>query len=405
MPAEVHRALNAAHAGHPLWRTPALRRVVTVTVLGFSNFCLLLGAVPAWAHTGGAGEATAGLVTTVLLGCTVAAQGAVPGLLRRFGTGAVLAAGLVALGAPAPLYATSAQLAVLLPVSAVRGFGFAVLTVVGVTATAAVSPPERRGEAVGLYGLAIAVPNLVGVPAGVALTQVGWFRVVALLAAAPLLAIPAALALGRVADTADTVGGQQARRPVPGAAGWPTAARVATPCLVLLAVTLAAGALVTFLPIIRPAGVIAPAALLLFGTSAALCRWRIGVLVDRTGHGWLLPATLLAAIAGMAVVALGLPAGTNSAVVLVGALLFGAGYGSVQNLTLLDALARAGASRTATASAAWNAAFDAGTALGAAAVGIIAEAGAGLPAALALTALGMTLALPLAARSRRTATR
>jgi predicted MPP superfamily phosphohydrolase len=45
--------------------------------------------------------------------------------------------------------------------------------VLGALLAAAVAPPERRGEAIGLYGLAIAVPNLIAVPAGVALVLAG----------------------------------------------------------------------------------------------------------------------------------------------------------------------------------------------------------------------------------------
>ena len=87
----------------------------------------------------------------------------------------------------------------LLVLSAVRGLGFALITVIGATLTGVVAPASRHGEAVGIYGLSIALPNLVGVPAGVALTQAGHFPVVAVLAACPVLAVPFALRLGRPA--------------------------------------------------------------------------------------------------------------------------------------------------------------------------------------------------------------
>lgn len=390
----MDQPLDPAVAGRSLWRSPGLRRLVLLTLLGFSSFFLLLGSAASWAHTGGAGEGAAGLVTTVLLGCTVAVQGVVPALLRRFGIGTVLVAGMLALGAAAPLYGVSADLPLLLCVSAVRGFGFAVLTVVGVTLTAVVAPPERRGESIGLYGLGIAVPNLFCVPAGVALTQAGHFPVVALLGAAPVLGIPLALSLGRAAELTDA---HRPSGPAQVRSSWRTAARVAAPSLVLLTVTLAAGGLVTFVPISRPTGATAPVALLVFGASSALCRWRVGVFADRVGSPNLLPATLLTAVAGITIVAVGLRPGANSVVAYFGALLFGAGYGCVQNLTLVDALARAGRTSITIASATWNAAFDAGTASGAVAVGILAETGIGLPGALSLTGMLMAFALPLAA--------
>ena len=81
---------------------------------------------------------------------------------------------------------------------------------------------------------------------------------------------------------------------------------------------------------------------------------------------------------------------------LVAAFVFGLGYGSVQNLTLVIAFARAGAAGAATASALWNASFDAGTALGAFAVGAIAATGLGLPWAMALTGVAVIATLPVA---------
>jgi predicted MFS family arabinose efflux permease len=165
------------------------------------------------------------------------------------------------------------------------------------------------------------------------------------------------------------------------------------PSGVLLVVTLAGGGLVTFLPIERPDGVLATAALLVFGLTAALSRWRTGALADRTGTRLLLPLTLLLSAGGMAVVALGLAAGAGW--VLAGAAVFGAGYGAVQNLTLLAAFARAGEAGATTASAVWNASFDAGTAIGALVLGL-AAAGVGLPWTYVLVAGALLLTLPLA---------
>src|SRR3954454_6093318 len=173
-----------------LWRLPALQALVGATTLGFASYCLTLASLPAYAVAGGTGVTTAGAVTTVFLLVTIAVQMTVPALTARFGIGPVLAAGLVALGAPSPLYALDDGLGWLCSVSAVRGAGFAVLTVLGSTLAALVAPPERRGESIGLYGLAIAVPNLVAVPAGVGLVLAGHAGWLAWLAAAPLLALP-----------------------------------------------------------------------------------------------------------------------------------------------------------------------------------------------------------------------
>jgi len=379
-----------------LWRLPAMRQLVLISLLGFSSFCLTLAAVPSWAHAGGVAEAAAGLPTTVMLASTVLTQALVPRLVARFGTGRTLAAGLVALGAPAPFLALSHELAVLLPLAAARGCGFAVLTVVGATLTATVAPAGRHGESVGLYGLAVAVPNLLGIPGGVALTQAGGFGWVAALAASPLLAVPLALALGRAAR------GERHGPPAAASAAQPRRdrpVRAALPAsLVLFVVTLAGGGLITFLPIERPSGLVATGGLLLFGASSAVSRWRVGAVADRLGARRLLPGFVLAAVIGVALVAAGLsigPAANVLVLVLVGALVAGAGYGAVQNLTLVVAFAQAGPSRTATASAVWNAAFDAGTGLGAVVIGAGAATGLGVPAAFGVSAALIVCSLPL----------
>jgi predicted MFS family arabinose efflux permease len=370
-----------------------------ITVLGISSYALLLSALPAHAADTGAGLVAAGSATTVFLVVTVLVQGTVPALVRRWGLGPVLAAGLVALGLPAPLYLAGDDVRWLLAVSAVRGIGFAVLTVLGSTIAAQAVSPDRRGESIGIFGLGAAIPTLVAVPGGTALTLAGHFDWVAVLAAAALLALAFVPGLVRALGPP----------PAPAEPGGSRAAvwAAAGPSLVLLVVTLAGGGLVTFLPIERPDGSLAAIALLLFGLSTALCRWRAGVLVDRMGARVLLPVTLTVGVAGMLLVALGLGAGerAGTVAVLVGVLALGVAYGAVQNLTLVVALARAGEGQTTTVSAVWNASYDSGTALGALVVGVVA-AQVGLPLTYVLVAVSMALALPLAvtvARALRSA--
>ncbi len=371
-----------------------MQALIGVTVLGFASFCLTLASLPVYAVTGGAATSTAGVVTAVFLVVTVACQATIPALTARLGVGPVLVAGLVAMGLPSPFYALDDGLGWICALSAVRGAGFAVLTVLGATLAARVAPAERRGESVGLYGLAIAIPNLIAVPAGVALVldgHVGWLS---WLAASPILGVVLVPLLVR----------SVAPEPPRGPAGSGRAAVRAAlaPSVVLLLVTMAGGGLVTFLPIERPDGVLATVALLLFGVTGAVTRWRAGTLSDRLGTGLLLPWALVVAAVGMIVTAVGLGAGAGW--VLAGAAVFGAGYGATQNLTLVAAFARAGEGGTTTASAMWNASFDAGTAAGALALGFLA-AGIGLDWTYVVVAALLAAALPLASAAARVAVR
>lgn len=368
-----------------------MRQLVVVTLLGFASFCLTLSSLPSYAAAHGATDGTAGLVTTVMLVCTVATQMLVPAAVERFGLGPVLVFGLVALGPPTLLYLVTPELWWLLVVSGVRGFGFAVLTVLGSTMTARIAPPGRVGEAVGIYGLAIAVPNLLAVPGGVALQAAGHFGWVAVLAATPVLAVPFVPGLARDVGSA--------RVPEEGASHSTSAAvrAVASPAFLLFVVTVAGGGLVTFLPIARPGGAVASIGLLLFGAAGAITRWAVGVVADQRGSRVLLPASMLTTVVGLVGLGASLVAGSGAGAVvgvLVSATVVGAGYGATQNLTLVVALARTPHDNVA--SAVWNVGFDSGTAIGALAVGLVAATGLGLPWTFALSAAPILLALPLA---------
>jgi predicted MFS family arabinose efflux permease len=373
-----------------LWREPGMRALVGVTSLGFASYCLTLASLPTYAVLGGASVAMAGLVTAVFLLVTITVQGAVPALSARFGQMPVLAGGLLAIGAPSPLYVLDDGLLWLCLLSAVRGAGFAVLTVLGSTLAAQVAPLARRGESIGIYGLAIAVPNLIAVPAGVALVLDGHEVVLAWLAASPVLGLVFVPVLGRAV----------AGHPSATASGSGRTAALAAllPSAVLFAVTLAGGGVVTYLPIERPEGSTVTVALVLFGITGALARWRAGLLADRLAVRGLLAVSVGVGVAGMVLLAAGLVGATW--VLFVGAAVFGAAYGAVQNLTLLAAFARAGEGGTTAASAMWNAAFDAGTAVGAALLGLL-YAGVGLSTTFVLSAAILASVLPLAVLSTR----
>jgi predicted MFS family arabinose efflux permease len=380
-------------ARRSLWRSRGMQALVGVTVLGFASYCLTLASLPAYAVAGGASVSTAGLVTAVLLGVTIAVQSAVPLLTARFGVAPVLVAGLLAMGLPSPFYALDDGMLAICLLSAVRGAGFAVLTVLGATLAAQVAPPERRGESIGIYGLAIAVPNLIAVPAGVALVldgHVGWLS---WLAASPVLGLLLVPTLVRHLPPQPVA--------VPGSNRVAALAALA-PSVVLFVVTMAGGALVTFLPIERPDGLLATVGLLVWGATGAVTRWGSGLLADRLGDRGrlLLPLALVVGAAGLALAALGLR--TADALVLVGAAVFGAGFGATQNLTLLRAFARAGEGGTTAASAMWNASFDAGTAAGALALGFL-VGGIGVPWTYVVAAALVAAVLPVGVASTRAA--
>ena len=137
--------------------------------------------------------------------------------------------------------------------------------------------------------------------------------------------------------------------------------------LIFTASTMAAGVVLTFLPLAAPGSGLfsAVGGLLIFGITTTVARWWAGRFGDRRDPHLLLVPDILACALGMICLPLGGPA------LLVGAALFGTGFGLLQNATLILTMKRVSESEHAMGSTLWNIAFDAGTGLGAFLFGFI----------------------------------
>ena len=386
-----------------IWRHEGMPALVAMSFAGFSGYAVLLPVAPLWAVHGGADEAGAGLVNGLLLLFTVLTQLFVPPALRRFGWGPVLTVGMILLGVPAVLYVVSDALGPVLVLSAVRGVGFGVLTVTGSAAVAQLVEPGRRGEAIGAYGLAVAFPNLVLLPAGPWVVDHVAFWPVFALGALPLLGVPAALRLAKIIDYTppdllhlEDGTGEGGRAVAPTEPERTAYLRLIRPMLLLLSVTLAGGALVTFAPQMVSSA-LASLGLLLMGLVAAWSRWQVGRVADRRGaEPFIWPLVVLTGV-GMAGIAWAVrdAEATGVGLFLLGMAVVGLCYGALQNLTLVAAFNAVSRPHYNLASAVWNVGFDAGTGLGSVAVGAIAVRSS-FTSALVVVALVSVAAVPIA---------
>lgn len=348
------------------------------TVLSFGGFTLLLPVVPLQVTALGGGSVAAGACTAVFMAATVATQLRTPRLLRSRGHRWVLVAGCGLLGAPALVLPLVGTVVGVLGVTAVRGCGFGLLTVAAGALVAELVEPSRLGRASSLYGVAVGLPQLVSLPVGLA--------VVAAHGTTPVLLAGGGLALGAAALAATLPAGALGAGPSSTGSTRLGARTLAVPVAGLTVVALSFGATLTFLPLAARTEPGAVGLALSVLTAAMLTgRGLAGPLGERVGRpGRVLPVGVLAAAAGAGVLALGVGA-TSPVALVVGAGLFGAGFGVVQNDSLVLLFARAGPARTGPASAAWNVAYDAGTGLGAVVLGVV-VALAGYPWAFGVTA-------------------
>ncbi len=359
-----------------------------------TSFFLLLSVMPMLAAAAGASSSTAGLITGALLLGTVAAEAVAAAAIRRFGYRMVIAAGAALLGGPALAMLVPETQAVMIGVSLVRGLGFGLCGVASGALTATLLPPERRGEGLGLLGVVTGIPVIVALPAGIWLAGHHLAATAAALAAAaglvPLVAIrwlPGGPELRGTARTTAKPGTRGPGRRAGGAVRLP---------LIFAAATIAAGVLDSFLPLVKeiPSS-LCSAALLVQAVIATLSRWQAGKRGDRYGHARLLiPALAVAALGMAAMMVLGSPV-----VIFAGMVLFGAGFGVIENATFALLLEQ---QPEATASALWNLAYDAGYGAGPAVFGLICVV-TGYPVAFALTGLLILAVVPAALRERKAA--
>jgi MFS family permease len=386
------RSITAEPSSRLLTR-PLLLLLVTVFG-GLVGFYLLLSVVPLFLAGAGAGGIGAGLATGVMMFATVLADPLVPRLVVRIGYRRSIGCGLLLLGAPALALTSSASMMPVLGVCLLRGVGLAIVVVVGSALTAELAPDDRRGAALGVYGVVAGVPAVLALPSGVWLSDHAGFDTVFVLAAgaalAPLVVLPW----------------------LPSGSGGPAhadamlaALRVGgtlRPMAVFTAITFAAGVFATFLPLALPAADrgLAAVALLVQSVAMSLARFGAGWFGDRFGAGRLLVPSTLACLGGATL----LVWTSDPGAVLAGATLFGAGFGTAQNVTLSLMMERVSAAEYSRTSGLWNAAYDAGFGVGAVGFGLVVGT-AGYPAGFVLTAAVLALALGPALLDRRLAAR
>jgi MFS family permease len=378
-----------------------------------ASFYLLLSVVPLYVASTGADGIGAGLSTGVMMLSTVLAELAVSRLVARLGYRAVIAIGLILLGVPALALLHSSALPLVLVVCVARGAGLGILVVTGTALTAELVPVERRGEGLGLYGVVVGIPAIMGLPAGLWIVQhLGYGPVFISAAAVSLAVLPAVIGLpsNRSAGSGppSTVTGIVAGAATGSASehggilGALRMGGLARPTMIFAAVTLAAGVIVTFLPLAVNTETLrlVPVAMLLQSLATPLARWWAGRFGDRHGSSPLLIPAVLATGAGTAALAW-----MNGPLpLIVGMGLFGIGFGIAQNVTLALMFERVPWERFGLVSALWNLAYDSGMGIGGVGFGLmIAFTGdIGYPVGFGLIAALVLATLSLAWLDRRT---
>ena len=297
--------------GHPfqaLW---------TASLLFYLSFQLLVPVVPLYAVGLGAGEAQIGLVTGLFAASAMLLRPVVGQLIDRLGRRPLILLGS-AIFIVAPLgYAAVGGLAALLALRVLHGSGMgAGQTATGVAA-ADLAPIDRRGEAMGVFGLASTFGIMVGPYAGIEL----YHRLGSTAAFAAAAALAAA-SLAVAATLPET-------RPPSASAARPRgmfSAAALRPSALYLAFYFGYGGVASFLPLFAERERLGNPGLFytLFALAGLAVRPGAGRLADRLGRRVvILPALVLT---GLALAVLG--AARSPVWFGVAAVVYGVGFGA-----------------------------------------------------------------------------
>lgn len=352
--------------------------LLVATFLAFLNYAALLPVVPMWAASGDAEGLAVGSTTAVMMGATVAAQCAAPWVFRVLRLREMMIAGAVLLGAPTPLYLVSTEMWAIIPLTIIRGLGFALVVIAGATLAADLAKAGRVASTASLYGTAAALPNLAALAGGVWAVEKFGFGVVFWLSGAMcmLAAVISVLLPGGARGRFSLASARDVRL-------------IAAPTGLLLLAAAVFGAITTFLPIAGPGAGQVSLALLVASVALIVGRLSAGALGERIGSGRFLGFFVVSAAGGLALCSEALREAPS--VLPAGAALVGFGFGACQNDSFVLTVHRLGPSRSGTASTLWNMAYDGGLGAGALTLGwVIGTVGY----ADAFLALSLAIAVP-----------
>lgn len=315
--------------------------------------------LPTWAAAQGATKGEVGIVVGLASVAAVVTRLLSARALDRRGRRPFALSGLALFAAASALLPLSGSLGALLVLRAFQGVGWGFATTAISSLVADLAPASRRGEAIGIWGLAPTVAMAVGPLAGGGLARLGG-AAAAFLGTALLFVV----ALGLLVPVAEPPrAGSAAVRGV-----FPRGALL--PCAVLFLSSLSYGAIVAFVPVelgSSPGGTGAWFAV--YAVSILLVRPLAGRLSDRHGRRAVVVPGLLLGAAGVALTGLSKgPLPLAAAAALYGVGIAGLSFPALTAWTV----DRSGEARGA-AMAAFYGSYDLAIALGASALGPVYE--------------------------------
>jgi MFS family permease len=304
------------------------------TFLFYLGFQLLLPVLPLYAASLGGREADVGLIIGVFALAAMLLRPVAGDLADRLGRRPLVLLG-TAVFALAPLgYAAVRTIPALLVTRVFHGVGMGVAPTAATVIATDLTSPERRGAAMGLFGLASGLALALGPYLGIELTRRAGFLATFLVAAA---LEGGALALAWTLPETRAPGGRPdpPRVPAPArggalgrAAGRWFSATAVYPASLVLALYVSYGGIASFLPLFAVDRALGNPGLffLVYALASLAVRPAAGRLSDRLGRRCLVAPALVVVAASLVLLA----RAASPRALLLAAALYGTGFGAAQ---------------------------------------------------------------------------
>jgi MFS family permease len=299
---------------------------------------MLIPVMPLYAAHLGAGEGQIGLIIAVFAFSAMLLRPVTGELADRIGRYPLVLAGSAIFAAAATAYPVlGLSIPTLIAIRLFHGIGMGLGPTAGTVMVADLAPPHRRGEAMGLYGMAGNASLAIAPYLGAELLERGGFGPA--FAGSASLGLAALLVASRLPETRPRATG--AHRPARSPAAWLAGlfhAGALYPSLLVFALFFPYGAVFTFVPLFARQRAIASVGpfFTALALSAVAVRGLAGRLADRVGRRMVAAPSL--ALAGVALLVLARADSTPG--LIAAAVLLGLGFGAAQPAILAMAADR-----------------------------------------------------------------
>jgi len=308
-------------ADPPLF-TRSFAVICLATLFFYLSFYLILPVMPLFVAAMGGTSFQIGLIIGLFAFVAMVLRPPAGWIIDTRGCRVVLLVGMLVFLLASLGYTVANSVAAVLTLRLFHGVGMGLFPTAATVVVAEVTPPERRGEAMGWFGIANSVGLIVGPAAGMALS--GWLGYPALFLMAAGVAALGLLCILILPEVGPALA-KSVRLPRP----QDFYSRPALlPSAIVLFLYLPYGAMVAFIPIIATSRGLENAGTYytVFALAMLAVRAKAGKISDLRGRATVVIPGLLAT--GGAFAVLGLTSGWIW--VLVGAVIFGLGFGSAQ---------------------------------------------------------------------------